>query len=797
MRKILSIVLAFCLFLTCGFSVFAQEEVTAEAKILQNLGILNGYEDGTLGLDRNITREEAVTLIVQGLNEAVVKGVPSNFSDVEGWSVPYINTAVANGFISGMGDGTFAPKDNITYPQMCTILMRLIGYGDYAQAKGGYPDGYTSLAADTKVAKGVYNTGMLTRGEVVKLLYNAMTTPMLGVTTYKLNGDEYSKLDGQNGNEFKTLLSENYDGYKVKLTIIDKNDDNKFSVTVDIKDYLPQNITNVLDDLDYAKNNMYQTGNAIITFDDNDKAHLIFFETTNEDTVIYNALDFDEIKNGNKIYFNDKSITVDPNTKIVINGVEKIGFTEDDFQNALGEVIFSKDNGSTKYNRIQLSHYTTAKIAGIIDEDETLTIQFGKVYGNAVDAIEIDKDKELYMTGYPVALLKKGDIIAFTTNETGTLDNPMYLDIKKSDKVFEGKITSYDPIEKEYIIDNKTYTSLKAGLEIGNYYEFALDPFGRIFDYELIDSKTLYGVYIKERNDEIVIVNDIGTRQVLAKDNKLTMPALVKGDIISYSLRSLNGTIRSINKVSTVPIVLGEYRERTNRIDGYALNNTSKVIHQTDDEEYEAFTSFLNEGQYTLDAVIDINTIKFAVIDEDGIGTIFNEDSRFAVVAQKASQVLSTDEEIIYSLPVVYNGIKTTFTFEDDPKKEVGDVIYIKTKGEFNEIISPAYNLDICLEEGYITDIDSKSIEIYQGATIDTFTRNDCKVIGIDPDCVGYKYNVKDKSVSIVNYNNIAPTILVDADDINAGTLKIATGATPVHCKILVVNKEAVIIYVN
>jgi hypothetical protein len=77
---------------------FLTEEQAGE--YLRQIGLYRGYDDGTLGLDRNITRAEFATLAVrlEGLEdlqgryrgETIFKDMPANH-----WASGYVNIAVS------------------------------------------------------------------------------------------------------------------------------------------------------------------------------------------------------------------------------------------------------------------------------------------------------------------------------------------------------------------------------------------------------------------------------------------------------------------------------------------------------------------------------------------------------------------------------------------------------------------------------------------------------------------------------------------------------------------------------
>ena len=93
-------------------------------------GIVNGIDDTTFAPDQSITREQIATILYRYTKaEAVEEDHLKDFSDadqVSDYAVDAINWAVANGLITGMGDGTVAPRATATRAQIAMILMRFL-----------------------------------------------------------------------------------------------------------------------------------------------------------------------------------------------------------------------------------------------------------------------------------------------------------------------------------------------------------------------------------------------------------------------------------------------------------------------------------------------------------------------------------------------------------------------------------------------------------------------------------------------------------------------------------------------
>ena len=76
--------------------------------------------------DRKVTRAMFVTILgrLYGLHDDFV--APISFSDVQeaDWFAPYVTWAALSGIVTGYDDGTFGPNKEITREQMALILVR-------------------------------------------------------------------------------------------------------------------------------------------------------------------------------------------------------------------------------------------------------------------------------------------------------------------------------------------------------------------------------------------------------------------------------------------------------------------------------------------------------------------------------------------------------------------------------------------------------------------------------------------------------------------------------------------------
>lgn len=89
--------------------------------------IVGGYEDGSFRPENTITREEFAAMICRFMKYDT--SASEVFSDVpsEHWAAPYIAAMKANGIISGYEDGSFGLGRNITRAEAIAMINRALG----------------------------------------------------------------------------------------------------------------------------------------------------------------------------------------------------------------------------------------------------------------------------------------------------------------------------------------------------------------------------------------------------------------------------------------------------------------------------------------------------------------------------------------------------------------------------------------------------------------------------------------------------------------------------------------------
>lgn len=171
------------LFLAVVMMTPAVEAATSEESYAGNqlriLGVLKGYEDGSLKLDNKITRAEVATLGVRilGYETKAVAGEGRSFSDVKAdhWATELIQKAYKLNLIQGYPEGTFKPEGNISYAEVVAIMINALG--EKENISGDWPYNYINHAKTLGIIPATSNEDpnkQVTRGEMAVIIWDTL-----------------------------------------------------------------------------------------------------------------------------------------------------------------------------------------------------------------------------------------------------------------------------------------------------------------------------------------------------------------------------------------------------------------------------------------------------------------------------------------------------------------------------------------------------------------------------------------------------------------------------------------------
>ncbi len=150
--------------------------------VISALNIMNGYPDGNFYAEEAVTRAQFAKIAVSASaykNTVAFSSNTSPFKDVlyTHWAAPYIKVASVNKLVTGYPDSTFLPENTVTLAEAATVAVKLLGYSD-SDFTSAWPYGQLGVAENIGLLDGL-EVGIdtpLTRGQVMKLMYNTLMT---------------------------------------------------------------------------------------------------------------------------------------------------------------------------------------------------------------------------------------------------------------------------------------------------------------------------------------------------------------------------------------------------------------------------------------------------------------------------------------------------------------------------------------------------------------------------------------------------------------------------------------------
>ncbi len=192
------------------FAAFSDVPATASydeaVSALNQLGIINGYGDGTFKPDNDVTRAEFTAMLMRTLGAGSVGSTSAAelpFTDLDdnntdvSWAYPNINTAYKNGIINGYEDNTFRPNDNVLYEEAVKMIVCGLGYGNGISVDTTpWYSNFVNQARQLGITKNAQNIGSVerpaSRACIAQMLYDSLEIPLVEngtVTTKTALGD--------------------------------------------------------------------------------------------------------------------------------------------------------------------------------------------------------------------------------------------------------------------------------------------------------------------------------------------------------------------------------------------------------------------------------------------------------------------------------------------------------------------------------------------------------------------------------------------------------------------------------
>lgn len=788
-KKMTSFILSAFMMLGFGATSFASVSQDAQdskykdaIELLGALEIMVGdAETGAFRPDDTIKRSEFAKVAVTSMGMENLKDsfdYPTKYPDVveNHWANGYINVATNQGIIIGDDEGNFRPDDTITYAEAVTVLVRLIGHTPAAEKKGGFPQGYITVATQTGITKSAVasNDSAVKRGMVAQLTANALVTNKMEQTNFG-SDESYQVVD-------ETLLSDELETTIVydQITAIGTSALSGSSTLKNDEVKIGSEVYEVADKaLAQTRKLLGFNVEAYIKEDAHgDKTLILAREQKGKNSSLkIGATDIETVTDGTKVkveYWIDKETDKKPeeafisgDAKYIYNG-QAISFDIAELKPSAGSLTLLDRDRDDVYDVVFIEEYENYVVEEVIASSNRVTDKYGK------SSLVFDPEDEsvkfiITRAGQEIKLsdLAEWDVLSVAKSK----DSSIVIVEVSSEKV-TGKVT--EKHGDKFVIDGKEYAvsaNYPNEIKLNDEGTFYLDKDGNIAAVDAtsaLSSNYAYftgadlttgfdkrlSIKIFDKNGEIKVVKSTEKIRVNGTPGKTPEEALeslksggvVTPSLITYELNS-DGELTQLNTATdkTSGGILKDkfalnakgtlkYRETSKKLGNYRIDADTIVFDipagETDAKKYAIADEKLFEDNTDYDvAVYDVAEDYTAgvVIVTNSTGIANLEAS--AAIVEKISTSLDAEDNKVEKLYAFVDGERKSFTTTeegvlvngDGAQLKAGDIVQLKTnaKGEI-ESIRVLFEVDDKATE-VKTEVAEELVTVY-GRVVKKFT---------------------------------------------------------------------------
>jgi len=591
-------------------------------ELVVGLGIMKLGANGLFSPSVYITRGEfaqaASNLVGLSTNISPARveftDVPLDSENAEG-----IYSLVNLGIINGFGDGTFRPDEPILYEHAVKIMVKLLGYYPMKQTGNSSIQIASDLGILDKV--GIMNNGYISRGDVARLIYNSLETKRMKLVSYG-NPNEYNiskedtllaqmrikKEKGQvTASEFASIFGDSPAAKgKVRISGIEYPEGDSGASS-----YIGRYVTyyHMADEEEENGEILFvipTTSDEVITVDAQD----ISKETTE---LVFAYLDENEKLNKANI----------KNAAVIFNGKYCADYTASDLVPADGEVTLVDSDSDGEINVLIVKSYETLVVDGFGDNIFRFKYGCGELniknIASKADKILVEVDGTSYdAVNGKISGVKEWSVVSLLKSRDGKM-----VEVYVTNRIVPGMITGkvegktisveYEEfkLSNSFLVNaaNPQFDIPKAN--VGDEVYAYIDKFGKIATVSVNEVSAIYGYLISCSRGEGLNSN-IAEFKVLVRDQnamygtinkyrgaeRLRVNGLRTEDIYTVTeLFDSNGFKEQIIKFSLN--ANGEIKEVFT-----AKNKVDETIDGTLNPYYEAGYIGYTEGEFTYDVNI-------------------------------------------------------------------------------------------------------------------------------------------------------------------------------------------------
>ncbi|OGJ42860.1 hypothetical protein A3B60_04025 [Candidatus Peregrinibacteria bacterium RIFCSPLOWO2_01_FULL_39_12] len=181
---------SFSITATAGGKIFGDVEYGdanyAAISYLQDAKVVQGYADGTFKPGNSINRAEFLKIVMEASGKEF--GGENCYKDVKDeWFAKYVCGATELGLVSGYGDKTFKPGQDINFAEASKIIANTLGLEISEDSEENWYQKYVTTLEDKKaIPKEVYSFDYkVKRGDMAEMIWRVKEDPdYVSTTTY-------------------------------------------------------------------------------------------------------------------------------------------------------------------------------------------------------------------------------------------------------------------------------------------------------------------------------------------------------------------------------------------------------------------------------------------------------------------------------------------------------------------------------------------------------------------------------------------------------------------------------------
>jgi len=615
--------------------------------VMSALDIVGGYTDGSFRPTNSLSRGAAAKIICQMLlGPAVAAGLPTGtapFSDVPAGSTyaGYIAYCKNEGIVSGYGDGSFHPYDDLSGFAFLKMLLGALGYD--AEIEGYNKDGWKVAVSKDALSIGLtdglvgeFNGSEITREEACLFAFNMLNK---GLVQYE--------------NKSSIVV-----GDIIINTTSEAKPTGKTFAQVHFKDLS-------------SKDTKDAFGRPAVQWTNGKKDLGTYGDKAD---VIYTA----EV--ASKTVYADLGLTATAEIgAYYIDGVKQTsgGFT----------TVSEKDDTRIGGNGVAVEIFYDK------EKNEVTVVQINTYIGeiSSVTAANDSTDRYVTVNGlkFETGSFGRNDIVLYTVDKSVS---PNAIQTMAPVKVIENVKVTRVTGTSSFIAGGKTYTYHNGvgaalandELTVGNYVDIYLDAYGHVIDAK-INSGTSAEAYVLDcgtdsdrYGDEVywakVLKTDGSVEEVVTVENyKSTMV----GEIVTYT-KDRNGeyTFAKVTdqKAESVKIDGGKSIFTVGDASFFGNNKTVYLVQSGTESKpvYTVYTGYANTVDLTAESGAEVavycktDNVATVVFVKGAVATSSNADVIYVLGSMGTSMVNDADLGTYYTATAVVNGSVVVLKMDED-----------------------------------------------------------------------------------------------------------------------------------